>query len=52
MLFAWALVAAKCALVLWVAARWELPFSSGWVIWPSLAFAAQATLLWVTSREG
>lgn len=46
MVFAWLLIAAKCALVAWAVSRWDVPVSAGWVIWPTLVFGLLATGLW------
>ncbi len=47
LLGAWVLILAKCAAVAWVIDRWQVPFNAGWVIVPTLIFAAVATLLWL-----
>jgi hypothetical protein len=46
LLGAWVLILAKCAAVAWVIDRWHVPFNAGWVIIPTLVFAALATVLW------
>lgn len=48
---AWGLILAKCALIAWVIARWSVPVNAAWIILPTLAFAALATVLWLTHRE-
>lgn len=51
MVIAWALILTKCAVVAWAVDRWHMPFNAAWVVVPTLAFAALATLLWCTHRE-
>jgi len=41
----WVLVIAKCLAVPWVIARWQIPVHPGWVIAPTLIFAALVTLV-------
>lgn len=48
---AWGLILAKCALVAWAISRWSVPVNPAWIILPTLAFAALATVLWLTHRE-
>jgi membrane protein YdbS with pleckstrin-like domain len=47
----WVLIIAKCLAVPWVIAHWQIPVHPGWVIVPTLLFAALVTLLVVTHRE-
>ncbi len=44
---AWLVILAKCAVVWWAVAHWQLPFNAGWVIVPTLIMAAIATALWL-----
>lgn len=44
----WLLVIAKCVLLAWAIKHWSVPIHAGWLVWPTLAFAALATGLWVT----
>ncbi|MCU0793939.1 MAG: hypothetical protein MUE42_14045 [Opitutaceae bacterium] len=46
--FGWVLVLAKCALLTWAIHHWSVPIHPGWLVWPTLAFAALATGLWVS----
>jgi hypothetical protein len=48
---AWALILAKCGFVVWAVERWHMPFHAGWIVVPTLAFAALATALWLAHRE-
>jgi hypothetical protein len=48
---AWLLIIAKCFAVSWAVDHWKVPFNAGWLIYPTLAFAALATLLWFFHRE-
>jgi flagellar biosynthesis protein FliR len=41
----WAVIIAKCLAVPWLIARWQIPVHPGWVIGPTLIFAALITLL-------
>lgn len=45
---AWLLILVKCVIVWWAIDHWHMPFHPAWVIGPTLAFAALASLLWVT----
>ena len=47
----WIVILAKCLLVVWAIERWQVPVHAGWVIWPTVAFAALATLLWAGNRD-
>ena len=47
----WLVIIAKCLAVPWVIARWQIPVNPGWVIVPTLIFAALVTLLVLTHRE-
>lgn len=47
----WLAVLAKCAAVWWAVPHYHMPFSSMWVILPTLIFAALATGLWVAHHE-
>ena len=44
---AWLVILAKCAVVWWAVGHWHMPFNAGWVIIPTLIFAALATTLWL-----
>ena len=49
---AWLLILVKCVIVWWAIDHWHMPFHAAWIIGPTLAFAALASLLWVThARE-
>ncbi|WP_404422491.1 hypothetical protein [Nibricoccus sp. IMCC34717] len=48
---AWLLIIAKCVAVSWAVDYWKVPFNAGWLIYPTLAFAVLATLLWLLHRE-
>ena len=49
---AWFLILVKCVVVSWAIERWQVPFHPAWIIGPTLAFAALASLLWLThARE-
>jgi len=39
----WAVILGKCLAVPWVIARWQIPIHPGWVIVPTLIFAALVT---------
>jgi hypothetical protein len=41
----WAVIIAKCLAVPWLIARWQIPVHPGWVIVPTLIFAALITFL-------
>jgi len=41
----WAVIIAKCLAVPWVITRWQIPVHPGWVIVPTLLFAALVTLV-------
>jgi len=47
----WALIIAKCLAVPWVINHWQIPVHPGWVILPTLMFAALVTYLVLTHRE-
>jgi hypothetical protein len=42
----WGAILIKCALVWWAVVHWHVPFHPGWIVLPTLLFAALATLLW------
>lgn len=48
----WPLVVGKCALVVWTIERWSVPVAPSWIVVPTLAFAALATVLWLAHRDG
>lgn len=48
---AWVVIAVKCALVWWAMAHWSVPFHPLWIVGPTLAFAALATMLWMTCHD-
>ena len=45
LILGWAVIGAKCAAVPWVFAYWQIPVAAGWVILPTLFFAAFVTAL-------
>lgn len=47
----WAVIIAKCLAVPWVIARWQIPVHPGWVIVPTVLFAALVTLLVLAHRD-
>ena len=47
----WAVIIAKCLAVPWVIAHWQIPVHPGWVIVPTLLFAALVTLVVFAWRE-
>ncbi|MDD2764769.1 MAG: hypothetical protein PHE83_12435 [Opitutaceae bacterium] len=47
----WVVIIAKCLAVPWMIARWQIPVHPGWVIIPTLIFAALVTLLVLAHRE-
>ncbi|MDX2186902.1 MAG: hypothetical protein SFV32_08220 [Opitutaceae bacterium] len=49
---AWLLILAKCVIVSWAIEHWQIPFKAGWLIYPTLAFALLATVLWIFHRGG
>lgn len=50
-ILAWLLIAAKCVFVTWAARHWQAPVNPAWIVWPTLAFGALATGLWLAHRE-
>lgn len=48
---AWAIILAKCLVVIWAVDHWQMPFHAGWVVLPTLAFASLATVLWLGHEE-
>ncbi len=51
MVIAWVAIVAKCMFVTWAVDHWQMPFHAAWVVAPTLAFAALATVLWLAHRE-
>lgn len=47
----WLLVIAKCLATPWIVDHYQIPFGPGWVIIPTLAFAALVTLVVLVHRE-
>jgi hypothetical protein len=47
----WAVIVAKCLAVPWMITRWQIPVHPGWVIVPTLMFAALVTFLALKHRE-
>ncbi|HUJ43232.1 MAG TPA: hypothetical protein VLW52_06465 [Opitutaceae bacterium] len=47
----WAVIIAKCLAVPWVIAHWQIPVHPGWVIVPTLLFAALVTLVVFAWRD-
>jgi hypothetical protein len=41
----WVLIVAKCLAVPWVITRWRIPINPGWVVVPTLIFAALVTVV-------
>lgn len=50
MVIAWIAIVAKCALVWWAIGRWNVPIHPAWVVGPTLAFAALATVVWLAHQ--
>ena len=49
---AWIVILVKCLLVWWAMNHWQVPFHPAWIVAPTLAFAALASVIWLThSRE-
>lgn len=48
---AWIVILAKCALVWWAIAHWQVPVHPAWVIVPTLLCAALATGVWLAARD-
>jgi hypothetical protein len=47
----WIVIIAKCLAVPWVVSHWQVPVHPGWVIAPTLIFAALVTLVVLTWRK-
>ena len=52
----WIIIVAKCVFMPTIIARWQIPIHPGWVIVPTLTFAALVTWLalthdWTRDRE-
>ena len=47
----WAAIVAKCALVWWATVHWHAAFHPIWIVGPTVALGALATLLWLIHRE-
>ena len=47
----WAVILAKCLLVWWATAHWNLALNPMWVIAPTLMFAMLVTGLWMTHHS-
>ncbi len=47
----WLVIIAKCLAVPWLISRWQIPVHAGWVIVPTLLFAALITVVVVTWRR-
>jgi hypothetical protein len=45
---AWFIILVKCIVVAWAIEHWHMPFHPAWIIGPTIAFAALASLLWMT----
>jgi hypothetical protein len=45
---AWVVIVVKCVVVWWAVRHWQMPFHPGWVVGPTLLFAALASALWLT----
>ena len=48
---AWLVILVKCVVVRWAMDHWQVPFHSAWIIAPTLAFAALASVLWLTHQR-
>lgn len=48
---AWLLILVKCTLVWWAVDHWHMSFHPLWIVGPTLAFAALATLVWLTHHD-
>jgi hypothetical protein len=48
---AWVLVLAKCTVVWWAMTHWHVPMHPGWIVIPTLLFAALATSLWLAAHD-
>jgi len=46
----WTVILVKCLAVPWVIARWRIPIHPGWVIVPTLIFAALVTVVVLASN--
>jgi len=51
LLAAWLVILVKCSVVWWAIGYWHVPFHPGWVVYPTLIFAAVATALWLALRD-
>lgn len=51
LLVCWLLIAAKCALVFWLVAKYHMPFNALWVNAPTVGFALLCTGLVFFRRE-
>ncbi|HWA25147.1 MAG TPA: hypothetical protein VG734_05680 [Lacunisphaera sp.] len=47
----WLLIMAKCGLIWWAMLRWHVPFHPGWLVGPTLLFAALATVIWLAADD-
>ncbi len=47
----WLAIVIKCLAVPWVIDRWQVPVHPGWVIVPTILFAALVTLIVIVWRE-
>jgi hypothetical protein len=48
---AWVAILIKCVIVTWAVEHWHMPFHASWVVVPTLAFAALASVVWLLHRE-
>jgi hypothetical protein len=48
---AWFVILVKCAVVRWAIEHYQVPFNSAWIIAPTIAFAALASVLWLTHQR-
>jgi hypothetical protein len=49
--WAWTIIIAKCGVVAWAIAHWQVPVSPYVIIVPTLAMASLATFLWIVHEE-
>ncbi len=47
----WVVIIAKCLAVPWAVSRWQVPVHPGWVIVPTLLFAALVTVVVMAWRK-
>jgi len=47
----WLVIVVKCLVVPWVITRWQIPVHPGWVIVPTLMYAALVTIVVMAVRR-